>query len=110
MINVPRSVIQGYRVVEYGPRPNVSRYMRSAMILGDQSGNVVLDQITKCVLAVRSIDGDPVREIGTLVQVQAVANKLGDDGINLLVSLDNEYWPGVRRSDLPAIKKTFREP
>lgn len=98
------------RMVQYGPQPNVSRIMRAAMILGDQSSNMMLDQIVKVALAVRAIDGQAVRDIGTLVQAQAIANKLGDEGLTMLVALDNEYWPGVRRGDMPAVKKTFREP
>lgn len=96
------------RKIEYGPPPNVSLSMQTAIILGAASANPTLNTIAQVCLSVRKIDGHPIRAIGDLLGIQKLANILGDRAIDILFKVDRDTWPPLQLDDMPAVRKTFR--
>jgi hypothetical protein len=94
--------------VKYGPPMGVSLNLRIADLLGDDT-NATKVIIVRTLLCVREVDGKPAPAIGTMVDVQKLANMIGDDGIDALYLLHNATWPPLTVLDLPAIKKNPRQ-
>lgn len=91
--------------VEFGPPPGVSLTVRVATFPDAPSrGNVLL----RVLMCVRSIDGKPVRPLANMVDVQRLANIIGDQYLDVLAELYNQYWPPLSVRDLPTIKKNPR--
>ncbi len=93
------------RVVEFGPPNGVSLTLRVATFPDMPPRAVGLVQVLMCV---RSIDGQAQRPLNNMVDVQKLANTLGDPAIDLLATLYTELWPPLSPSDLPTIKKNLR--
>ena len=97
------------RTIMYGPPAGVSLSIRVAEFLGEQTQNPVLAAITRIILCVRSIDGQPVRSPGSLLDVKKIAASLGDSTIDLLGLIHAETWPPITKDDLPVLKKNLRQ-
>jgi hypothetical protein len=95
--------------VDYGPRPGISNRIKIAQIVGN-SINPILTLTAQILLNIRTIDGKRVRPINNLVDLQAVANQIGDDGLELLENVQVEFWKPIDRNHLPVLKKNIREP
>ena len=93
--------------VEYGPKRGVSNSIKTAQIIGSQVNPLMMMTVTT-LLNIRSIDGRPPRAIGNLVDVQALANEIGDDGLDTLGLCHAEYFPAITRENLPVLKKNLR--
>jgi hypothetical protein len=97
------------RIVEYGPRGNVSTRLRVAQIMG-QSNNHVLFMTLNTLLNIRAIDGKAVRTITNQTDAQAIANAIGDSGLEVLERVHLQCWPGETRDSLPIVKKNLLRP
>jgi len=95
------------RIVVFGPPNGVALQMRIANMLGNDltQFNAML---VKSMLSVRSIDGQPPGAVTNMVEVQRVANLLGEDGVDLLMLALNQYWPPVTTAELQIVKKNLR--
>jgi hypothetical protein len=97
------------RIVEYGPRGNVSARLRIAQIMG-QSNNQILFMTLSTLLNIRAIDGKAVRTITNQTDAQAVANAIGDSGLEVLERVHLQCWPAETQDSLPIVKKNLRGP
>jgi hypothetical protein len=96
----------GMQVV-FGPPKGISlTYRIIAMMNGIDTG-VAHQRVLRSLLCVRSIDTVPVT-INNDIDANALANRIGDGGIELLNFYLNEYWPPLRRNELPMLKKNQR--
>ncbi len=94
-------------VVLFGP-PATPASIRVAQMLGPQASGLTIS-IATVLLYIQAIDDVPVRQIGNFqVDGQALLNRIGDDGLDLLSAVSQECWPGISRSALPIIKKNRR--
>lgn len=94
----------GREVVMAPPSGGIIR--KVAMILGDSESNLGLMMLwTKAMMYVRSIDGSPMTVPNTIVDVQRVADILGGQGEEIVMSAYSEFWPSMSVKDLPTIKK-----
>lgn len=94
------------RVVLFGPPTAVALQMRIAGLVGDNLNNFTAT-FAKTILSVRNIDGQPVPAVGNMVDVQRVANMIGEDGVDLLMLALNQYWPPVTIGELQVVKKNL---
>lgn len=92
--------------VEYGPRPGVSNRVKIAQLVGAQV-NPLLIMLVTTLLNVRRVN-DAVPSIGNMVDVQALANRLGDDGLELLETAHIQFWRPIDRDNLPIVRKISR--
>lgn len=105
------------RVLEYGPPAGISLsdriarlYSTRSLAEGGADPGVTEYRLTRLLMGVRSINGKFVPPITNLVERTRMANQLGDEAIDLLNLFDTRYWPPLRTSELPAIKKNLRQP
>ncbi len=92
-----------------GPPPNVSLTMRVLQYYGDQQSWALADEgVTRALMCVREIDGKPYPAVTNPVDRQMLGNKLGDDGIAICVLTHRRYFPLLRLTELPVIKKNQR--
>lgn len=94
--------------VEFGPPSGISLSMRIIRLLGEQSSNSLAVGILRILMCVRSINGAPVAPITTQIDADKMANRIGDDGIDILSTVYAQYWKPVRQNDLKLIKKNLR--
>jgi hypothetical protein len=103
------------RIIEYGPPVGISITDRIARLyssrppeLGGPDPGATESRLTRILLGVRSIDGRPVQAMTDLIQRTALANRLGDEAIDLLFYFDRLHWPPLTQAELPLIKKKLR--
>lgn len=104
------------RVVEYGPPNNISLsdriarlYSARPVVEGGPDPGITEYRLTRILMGVRAIDGKSTRSIVNLVDRTHLANRLGDEAIDLLLLFDREYWPPLQISELPVVKKNLRQ-
>lgn len=104
------------RVVEYGPPIGVSLSDRIARLFsgralqdGGPDPGVTEYRLTRVLMGVRSIDAKSVTPVNDLVQRTMLANKLGDEALDLLFYYDRLYWPPLTQAELPAVRKFLRQ-
>ncbi len=95
------------RVVVFGPPAGVALQMRIANLLGPDLNNFTA-MMARAMMSVRTIEGQPPGAIGNMVDVQRVANMLGEDAVDLLMLALNQYWPPVTVAELQIVKKNLR--
>lgn len=103
------------RIIDYGPPAGISLsdriarlYSGRAMAEGGPDPGITEYRLTRLLMGVRAIDGRPVA-IHNLIDRTRVANQLGDEAIDLLNLFDNQYWPPLRKEELPLVKKNLRQ-
>ena len=103
------------RVVEYGPPSGISLSERIARLFSTRSAaeggpdpGITEYRLTRLLMGVRSIDGKPV-QINNLIDRTRIANRLGDEALDLINYFDSQYWPPLRNSELPLVKKNLRQ-
>lgn len=97
------------RHVVYGPPADVALTFRIIDICGDDAGAAKV-AIVRSLLCVRQIDHKSAPPLASMIDVQKLANMVGDDGLDVLYLLHNTNWPPLTIRDLPAIKKNLRQP
>lgn len=107
--------LQDGRVIEYGPPAGISLSDRIARLYsgrpatdGGPDPGLTEYRLTRLLMGVRSIDGQPVA-VNNLIDRTKLANRLGDQAIDLLNLFDSRHWPPLMESELPAIKKNLRQ-
>lgn len=96
------------RKILLGPPPGVSLTMRIALNIPEATTNQVIDKLARVLMSVRSIDEKVPAPITNLVSMQALANVIGDVGIDELNFWFDRHWGNLRISDLQLIKKNLR--
>lgn len=94
--------------IEFGPPSGVSITMRIAMMMGEDNPNRVQSAMLRTLMAVRSVNGQAVVPITSMVGAQALANLLGDSVLDYLFDVHREYWPPPRKGDLQILRKNKR--
>ncbi len=103
--------LPGGTTVVMGP-PRGASMLRAVTIMGEVSarsggtgGSAVALGWIKSLLYVRSIDGVAVTNASTLIELQRIADRLGDRGEEIVMTAYAEYWPPFTPSQLDSIKK-----
>ena len=94
------------KIVVMGP-PKVGTMTLMARLLGDGVPSGIMMGFLKSIFYIRSIDGKDVALPQDNIQVQAIANELGDAGEDIIMAAYSTYWPPVGEADLPVIRKSF---
>lgn len=94
--------------IEFGPPSGVSLTLRVATMMGEDNPNRIQSAMLRVLMSVRSIDGQPVAQITSMVGAQGLANRLGDPLLDYLYTVMLEYWPPYRRGDLQVLRKNKR--
>ena len=95
-------------VVEIGPTPGVALTMRLLHYYGANEFSMADEAITRALMCVRAIDGDPYPTITSPMDRDRLGHRLGDEGIAVVVTTYRTYWPPLVLSELPVLKKTPR--
>jgi hypothetical protein len=95
------------RLVVFGPPSGISLTMRILNMGGNPSP--LKSTLYRVLMCVREIDGVRPELVVDDITAQKLSNMLGDNNIDILSGLYSEYWPGVRKSDLPLVKKNLRQ-
>lgn len=95
-------------VVVYGPPSGISLLDRIARLYAGRDPSVSEFRLTRVLMGVRSINGSPQPPITNEIARTDLANRIGDEGIDLLFFYDRKFWPPLHVSELPAIKKNLR--
>jgi hypothetical protein len=96
------------RVVVLGPPKGVSLTMRIAMTIPEAITNPMVNFLARTLMSVRSVNGQPLRPIGNIVDLTKLANEIGDVGIEELNFWYQKHWGELRVSDLQLLKKNLR--
>lgn len=96
--------------VVYGPPRGVSLADRIARMYAGRDTSRSEFRLTRLLMGVQSIDGQPVRPLVNEIDRTALANRIGDEGIDLIAHFDQMYWPPLTVGELPTIKKNIRQP
>lgn len=94
--------------VIFGPPEGVSMSMRVLRLLGTDAENRIMVQIYRVLMCVREINGVDVPTITNRLDVDKLANRIGDQALDILSSAYRKYWPPLTVGDLPEIKKNLR--
>jgi hypothetical protein len=76
-------------------------------MLGTQASNLMIS-IMSTLFYIKEIDGKAVTPIGDEVGAQALLNRIGDDGLDVLSAVSQECWPPIDRRSLPILTKNYR--
>jgi len=98
-------VLPDGRLVVMGPPPGISLTMRILNMGTVAPAKAVLYRVLMCV---RELDGVKPEAVVDDITAQKLSNQLGDNAIDVLSAIYQENWPGVRRGDLPKVKKNLR--
>ena len=103
------------RYIEVGPPAQstvfmVSRILGSAPHVGDATpALVMMDHNTvRSLMYVRALDGQMIPMPTTWADTNAIANLLGDVGVDLVIAAVSKFWRLATVEDLPVIKKNLR--
>lgn len=98
------------RAVVMAPVQGISLFYKVALICGEESGQagMLLNNITKMLMAVRSINGVPLRALNNKVDVIQAMNEIGDNNLDLMMEAYQQHWPQPTKSDLRIVKKNLR--
>ena len=94
------------RYVLFGPPAGISLTMRIINLGGQQSS--MKNTLLRVLMCVREIEGVKPEVVADDISATKLANILGDDAIDVLSAVYLENWPGVKKSELPRIKKNLR--
>lgn len=95
----------GLKVVMGPPKTGVM--LALAKIMDSDSSNQMLYLIAKALMYVRAIDDEKQEIPRSMVEIQALCNRLGPVGEEEVFLAYNEYWPTVTTADLQVIKKNL---
>ena len=94
--------------VEYGPPTGISLLDRIARFYGGRDPSVSEFRLTRILMGVRTVNGKVVAPVSNEIERTKLANRIGDEGIDLLFYYDRTYWPPLRQAELPSVKKRLR--
>ena len=93
--------------VVFGPPKGVSLTYRIISMMGGVDTGLAHQRVLRALLCVRMLSAIPV-SVNNEIEANALANKIGDQGMELLNYYLNEYWPPLRKAELPLLKKNQR--
>lgn len=95
----------GKRIVMRSPgiglMPIVAKFMR------DDPGNSIYMAYLKALFYIAEINGQKVLIPQNQVELQKLANELGDVGEDIVLGAFMTYWPPLTIDDLPVIRKSL---
>lgn len=95
--------------IEYGPPRNVSLWDRIARMYAGRDASVSEFRLTRLLMGIRSIDGKPVRPIANEIDRTSLANRIGDETLDLLMAFDRQHFPPLTQAEIPQIQKNLRQ-
>lgn len=98
---------EGLTIV-YGPPNGVSLVDRIARLYSGREVSMAEHRLARILMGVRSINGTPVDPFSNDIGRTLLANKLGDQTIDLLMYYDRQHFPALRQSEIPEVKKNLR--
>lgn len=96
--------------VEYGPPLGISLLDRLTRFYNDRDPTVAQHRLARILMCVRKINNKTIAPIIDEIDRTKLANRIGDEGIDLLMYYDRLYWPPLTQADLPQVKKNLRQP
>lgn len=94
--------------IEYGPRHDISLVDRIARMYNGRDPTVSEFRLTRILMGIRTINGAPPQTIVDEITRTALANRIGDENIDLLMYYDRLHWPPLQQSELPIVRKRSR--
>ncbi|HTI81732.1 MAG TPA: hypothetical protein VL614_14890 [Acetobacteraceae bacterium] len=94
-------------IVEFGPPVGESLTVKMLQIYGNRDFSRAEEDITWTMCCLRTVDEKPVR-IGNTIDRDKWITVIGDEGLGILRTTLNRYWPPLRRYDLKIIEKKMR--
>lgn len=94
--------------ITYGPPSGISLTDRLTRFYGDRDPTVAQHRLARILMCVQEINGKAVPAIADEIDRTKLANRIGDEGIDLLMYYDRLYWPPLRQAELPQVKKNLR--
>lgn len=95
-------------LIVYGPPTGISLVDRIARLYPGRDTSMAEFRLTRILMGVRSIDGVQMQPIVDEIGRTALANRLGDENIDLLMYYDRTHFPALRQAEVPQIKKNLR--
>lgn len=95
--------------IEYGPPAGVSLLARLTDFFGDRDPTVAQHRLARILMCVRKIGGKDVAPITNEIAKTKLANRIGDDGLDIIMYYDRTYWPPLMKAELPVVKKKLKE-
>ena len=93
------------RSVFMGP-PSGGITRKIAVMLSDDVGHIGLMMMwLKAMMHVRSIGGTAFPSVNSVIDAQRVADSLGAQGEEIVISAYQDLWPSVSFKDLQTVKK-----
>ena len=87
-------------------QPDISTTFLISRILGPDSVNAMSTIYLKALMYVKSLNGEKVNRPTSMGEAQALANKLSDPGMDIIVTALAKYWPPITIDQLPVVKKS----
>lgn len=81
----------GGHKIELSP-PEVATHFYLAKILGDQALNPYANGMARAIMFVKAVDGVEIRRPETMVELQNIANKIGDLNIEAVAQVVADRW------------------
>lgn len=88
-------------------QPKVATAFALSRIVGNNEGSISIVYL-KALMYIARLDGEQVLPLSNMIDAQQLANKLGDDGFDIILTAYSTYWPTVLPENLPVIKKNLR--
>lgn len=107
-IAIPPCVSHTGMVVLFGPPKGMSLTMRVLQMFGTREASAQSVGVMRVLLCIQQIDGADVKPITNLIEATALANRIGDDAIDLLSLTYRQYWRPLQLAQLPVLKKNLR--
>lgn len=94
--------------IEFGPPAGVSLTMRIATMMGEANPNRLQSTMLRTLMSVRSVDGQKVTPITSMVEATYLANQLTDPVVDYLFLMLMDHWPPPRAGELQVLRKNKR--
>ena len=91
----------------YGPPKGISLSMRLIRMFGDANWTSPTGTYFRVLMCVQQIDGEHIKPIGSRIDGEKLANRLGDQTMEYLMQIHARYWATNSQVDLLVVKKHF---
>jgi hypothetical protein len=87
--------------------PRFATQFRVAKVLGEDAANQIALLYARALFYIVALDGERILAPQDAGQAQALANKLGERGLDAVLAVIAQQWPPVSQADLKVVKKTL---
>jgi hypothetical protein len=94
--------------VEYGPPSGISITMKLIRMFGDSGWTTPRGTLYRVLMGVRRINGEAVNPINSIIDGEKLANRIGDEGMEILIRVQSQYWRPTPQVDMLVVKKNPR--